>query len=280
FHILRESNMPAILTEGGYMDSSIDIKKMRDKKVLANAGKAIAQGIVAYAGLKLKETSAPTPTTVSKPNLFRVRKLWSDPDSQIGAYSDAEGAKVVADANITYNVYDSNGNVVYNPREERDKRIAEAAAKAAAEKAKADAAAAKIKAEAEAAAAKAKSEAEAKEAAEKAEAERMSAEEKAKAIEAARQEAAEAKLAVIATAIVMHSERDYEHARKLHIITGYPMFERKGLLNRKVAAHIIGIGGTEENLIDNNADKVTMISGETIEDTAKAVDEYIAEKLK
>jgi N-acetylmuramoyl-L-alanine amidase len=268
FHMLRVSKMPAILTEGGYMDSTIDIVKMRNKTVLTNAGKAIAQGIAAYGGLKLKAT-APKPTPVSNPNLYRVRKLWSDSDSQIGAYADLEGAKVIADANITYNVYDSKGNVVYNPREERDKRIAEEAAKAAAAKAKAEAEAAKAKAEAEA-----------KAAAEKAEAERKEAEAQAAAIEAAREEAANNKLAMIATAIVMNSERDYEYARKIHIITGYPMFERKGLLNRKVAAHIIGIGGTEDELIDNNADKVTMITGATLADTQKAVDEYIANKLK
>jgi N-acetylmuramoyl-L-alanine amidase len=51
FHVVRESNMPAILTEGGYMDSTIDIKKMRDDNVLKAAGEAIAEGVLAYFGL-------------------------------------------------------------------------------------------------------------------------------------------------------------------------------------------------------------------------------------
>src|SRR5690625_1292596 len=39
FHMLRESKMPAILIESVFMDSTIDIKKLRDKNVLKQAGK-------------------------------------------------------------------------------------------------------------------------------------------------------------------------------------------------------------------------------------------------
>lgn len=57
FHMLRESIMPAILIEGGFMDSTIDINKLRDDKVLKQAGKNIANGIVEYFGLKKKATT-------------------------------------------------------------------------------------------------------------------------------------------------------------------------------------------------------------------------------
>src|SRR5690625_3051779 len=52
FHMLRESRMPAILIEGGFMDSSIDIKKLRNKSVLKQAGRNIAKGIAKYLRLK------------------------------------------------------------------------------------------------------------------------------------------------------------------------------------------------------------------------------------
>lgn len=52
FHMLRESNMTAILIEGGFMDSRIDIKKLRDNKVLEKAGKNIADGLADYYNLK------------------------------------------------------------------------------------------------------------------------------------------------------------------------------------------------------------------------------------
>lgn len=51
-HITRETKMPAILVEGGFMDSTIDIKKLRDKEVLRQAGKLIAQAVAAYFSLK------------------------------------------------------------------------------------------------------------------------------------------------------------------------------------------------------------------------------------
>ncbi|TDQ39249.1 N-acetylmuramoyl-L-alanine amidase [Aureibacillus halotolerans] len=55
FHMLRESRMPAILTEGGYMDSSIDIKKLRDTDVLEKAGQSIAESVAEYFNLSTKQ---------------------------------------------------------------------------------------------------------------------------------------------------------------------------------------------------------------------------------
>ncbi|QCR33111.1 N-acetylmuramoyl-L-alanine amidase [Lysinibacillus sp. SGAir0095] len=51
-HIVRETKMPAVLVEGGFMDSFIDIKKLRDNMALENAGKLIAQAFAKHVGLK------------------------------------------------------------------------------------------------------------------------------------------------------------------------------------------------------------------------------------
>lgn len=59
-HIVRETHMPAILLEGGFMDSVIDIKKLRDHSVLRAAGYAVAEGVAEYAGLKKKATAQPS----------------------------------------------------------------------------------------------------------------------------------------------------------------------------------------------------------------------------
>lgn len=69
FHMLRESSMPAVLTEGGFMDSTIDINKLRDDKVLNAAGKAIAEGVAEYLKLKKKETPSKGASTVPKNNI-------------------------------------------------------------------------------------------------------------------------------------------------------------------------------------------------------------------
>ncbi|RXF11080.1 N-acetylmuramoyl-L-alanine amidase [Enterococcus faecalis] len=46
--------MPSIIIEGGFMDSTIDIKKLRSAAHLRQQGIAVATGIAEYLGLKLK----------------------------------------------------------------------------------------------------------------------------------------------------------------------------------------------------------------------------------
>ncbi|MGE6487470.1 N-acetylmuramoyl-L-alanine amidase family protein [Paenisporosarcina sp. NPDC076898] len=53
-HMLREIKAPAILTEGGFMDSQVDVAVMRNDVKLKAQGEAIAQGIAQYLGLKMK----------------------------------------------------------------------------------------------------------------------------------------------------------------------------------------------------------------------------------
>lgn len=45
--------------------------------------------------------------------LYRVRKSWSDAESQIGAFKNLESAKELADKNPGYNVFNSKGENVY-----------------------------------------------------------------------------------------------------------------------------------------------------------------------
>lgn len=61
-HVLRETRMPAILTEGGFMDSTTDIGALRDNAKLKAQGIAIAEGIAAYFGLKGGASTAQKPT--------------------------------------------------------------------------------------------------------------------------------------------------------------------------------------------------------------------------
>jgi len=56
-HMTRESRMPAILTEGGFMDSTTDIGALRSDARLKAQGEAIAEGLAEY--FKLKPKNAP-----------------------------------------------------------------------------------------------------------------------------------------------------------------------------------------------------------------------------
>ncbi|MEK5528528.1 N-acetylmuramoyl-L-alanine amidase [Viridibacillus sp. FSL R5-0468] len=82
YAVLRDTKMPAILVEGGFMDSTIDIVKMRDTEYLKAQGEAIAKGAAVYLGAKLKEV-----TTVSKPS-----KPVSKPSNTEEYYKKGVGA--------------------------------------------------------------------------------------------------------------------------------------------------------------------------------------------
>ncbi len=65
--MVRESRMPAILIEVGFMDSTIDIKVMRDDDKLERAGKALADAIANYFGVKgQSKPSKPESKSISK----------------------------------------------------------------------------------------------------------------------------------------------------------------------------------------------------------------------
>ena len=117
-HITRETNMTAILLEGGFMDSRIDIKKMRDIAVLNEVGKAVAQAVAQYAKLKKKEVKKEEPAKKSgvkvQDDIYRVRKSADDAKTQKGAFKNLNSAKAMADDNYGYGVY-LEGKQVYRP---------------------------------------------------------------------------------------------------------------------------------------------------------------------
>jgi len=122
FAIVRQSNMPAILVEGGYMDSTIDIKKLRSDAVLKAAGIAAAEGILAYLGVS-SGNSAVIPGDKSEANkpvageIYRVRWSWGNVESQKGAFSDLNNAKELADKYPGYKVYNSKGATIYQSKQ-------------------------------------------------------------------------------------------------------------------------------------------------------------------
>lgn len=59
FHVLRETKMPSLLIEGGFMDSTIDIVALRNDAKLHAQGVAIAEGLIKYFGLKEVKNEEP-----------------------------------------------------------------------------------------------------------------------------------------------------------------------------------------------------------------------------
>ncbi|MHA6260915.1 N-acetylmuramoyl-L-alanine amidase family protein [Sporosarcina sp. CAU 1771] len=74
FHVLRESEMPAFLTEGGFMDSVVDIVKLRDDDYLKAQGEAIADGLAIY--FKLQPNNTPiTPKKEIVENVYKPSSI-------------------------------------------------------------------------------------------------------------------------------------------------------------------------------------------------------------
>jgi N-acetylmuramoyl-L-alanine amidase len=95
-HITRETNCTAILVEGGFMDSEIDIQKLRDDAVLADAGKAIAKAVASFLGLKKKPVKEPaavkTDATVHKvthgDTLWAISKQYDVPVADLKKFNN------------------------------------------------------------------------------------------------------------------------------------------------------------------------------------------------
>lgn len=59
FHMLRETKMPALLTENLFIDNPGDAAKLKDKMFLDRIAQGHANGIVAFFGLKKKQPPIP-----------------------------------------------------------------------------------------------------------------------------------------------------------------------------------------------------------------------------
>lgn len=94
-YVIMNTNMPAILIEGAFMDSTTDIMKLRDDNVLRKAGEAVAEGVADFLGLAKKpKPIAPKPVKpaakpeASKVNVYRVKV----DGKQVGAYGNPKNA--------------------------------------------------------------------------------------------------------------------------------------------------------------------------------------------
>jgi N-acetylmuramoyl-L-alanine amidase len=90
YAVLRETCMPAILTENLFIDNPNDAAKLKSEQFLLQVAHGHVQGIVKAFGLKKK--AKPTPSQpqqkVSDGKLYRV---------QVGAFTDPDNAKKLAE---------------------------------------------------------------------------------------------------------------------------------------------------------------------------------------
>ncbi|MFC0559693.1 N-acetylmuramoyl-L-alanine amidase [Halalkalibacter alkalisediminis] len=89
FHVVRESNMPAILPEFMFIDNANDAQLLKDPAFLNKCAKGMENGLVSIFNLKKKVQPTPTPMqTQSNTNkLYRV---------QVGAFANKANAEALA----------------------------------------------------------------------------------------------------------------------------------------------------------------------------------------
>ncbi|ADE87506.1 lysin [Deep-sea thermophilic phage D6E] len=87
YAVLRETHMPALLTENLFIDNKNDAAKLDSEQFLLQVAHGHVQGIVKAFGLKKKATPQPQ-QKVSDKKLYRV---------QVGAFADRKNAERLAD---------------------------------------------------------------------------------------------------------------------------------------------------------------------------------------
>lgn len=106
FQIINQNRVPAVLVEGGFMDSTVDYKIITSNEGKRNYAKAVAEGLIEFLDLKKKEES-------KKPSV--IYQVWEDVKNKwlpnVKDDSDYAGnfknAVCCVRANLTY------GNIYY-----------------------------------------------------------------------------------------------------------------------------------------------------------------------
>lgn len=115
---LNKTSMTACVFECGSVKA--DRYEWDTTKEADEYGKALCKGLCKYYGKTFVEKKATTTkpvtnTQTNKKELYRVRKAWSNAETQLGAFTSLENAKALAKKNKGYKVYNSSGKVVYSP---------------------------------------------------------------------------------------------------------------------------------------------------------------------
>lgn len=108
----RQTSMPAILMECGFMDSTTDTPIILTENYAEKIASAFLEVISRKAGLKVKQITSNNQISTSDEEIYRVRSSWDNSSSQIGAYKVLSNAISSAQKN-KLNVYDKSGNCIW-----------------------------------------------------------------------------------------------------------------------------------------------------------------------
>lgn len=119
-----KTSVPAVLCEGGFMDSNLDSFYIRTEEGKKAYAEAVVESLEEFLSLEKKESIIESPKEEIK---FKIRKEWAGGTynkEQFGAYTNLEKAKTEFDNNDLkskgYFVFDMSGYVVYTGKESEE----------------------------------------------------------------------------------------------------------------------------------------------------------------
>lgn len=96
FHVLRETNMDAILAECGFMTNKEDLKLLLDAEYREKCAVAIVNGLAKTYGLKKKVVTEKVDVVpVKSPHTYRFAKFVDTSDERVIASLRSEGYKLI-----------------------------------------------------------------------------------------------------------------------------------------------------------------------------------------
>lgn len=88
FHVVRETNMPAILTENGFIDNASDAAKLKQSSFIYDIAEGHVNGLVRIFGLKAKGPKPPTwdgvelrRGQIGRITILKPINLWTDDEN-------------------------------------------------------------------------------------------------------------------------------------------------------------------------------------------------------
>lgn len=105
FHVLRETNMHAVLIECGFMTNTQDLALLKDDGYRGKCAEGIVRGLAQFYGLKKKYVAPPAPQPAPQPVVTNghVHRVIVD-GVQVGAFDSADGIANLVKQHVEKNV--------------------------------------------------------------------------------------------------------------------------------------------------------------------------------
>ena len=115
-HVLKYTNMPAVLNEGAFVDNKTDIQDWNEEHELQKLGEAYAKAAAEFLNLPEKVVPAPVP---EKSDVYTLEKFVREVQAAIGAKVDGIAGPETIGKTVTVSAYVNRKHPVVEPIQKR-----------------------------------------------------------------------------------------------------------------------------------------------------------------